>query len=63
MTNFSGVGGEMKHEPPFRLGADEPPVLPGEDKSPNPVEHLLHSLAACLTTSMICQAAMRGKNR
>jgi uncharacterized OsmC-like protein len=34
--------------------------LLGNDKAANPVEHLLHALAACLTTSMIYHAAVRG---
>jgi uncharacterized OsmC-like protein len=42
------------------LEADEPAVLLGEDSAANPVEYLLHSLAACLTTSMVYHAAARG---
>jgi uncharacterized OsmC-like protein len=34
--------------------------LGSEDKGANPVEHLLHALAACVTTSMVCHAAVRG---
>ncbi|HTS07832.1 MAG TPA: OsmC family protein, partial [Candidatus Eisenbacteria bacterium] len=40
--------------------ADEPAVLLGEDSAANPVEYLLHALAACLTTSMVYHAAARG---
>ena len=42
------------------LEADEPAVLLGRDTSANPVEHLLHALASCLTTSMVYHAAARG---
>jgi uncharacterized OsmC-like protein len=42
------------------LDADEPPILAGEDKGPNPVEHLLNALAACLTTTLVYHAAIRG---
>ena len=42
------------------LGADEPPVLLGRDSAPNPVEYLLHALAACVTTSMVYHAAAKG---
>jgi uncharacterized OsmC-like protein len=42
------------------MEADEPPILAGEDQAANPVEHLLHALASCLTTSMIAHAAVRG---
>jgi len=36
------------------------PVLVGTDAAANPVEHLLHALAACMTTSMVYHAAARG---
>ncbi|HEU4873508.1 MAG TPA: OsmC family protein [Pyrinomonadaceae bacterium] len=32
----------------------------GSDKAPNPVEYLLHPLAACVTTSMVYQATAKG---
>ena len=44
----------------FRLDADEPPALLGADRGANPVEFVLHALAACLTTSMVYHAAARG---
>jgi uncharacterized OsmC-like protein len=40
--------------------ADEPEVLLGTDRAANPVEHLLHALASCVTTSMVYHAAARG---
>ena len=45
---------------PFVFDADEPPVLLGRDAGANPVEFLLHGLAACLTTTMVYHAAARG---
>ncbi len=39
---------------------DEPPILAGNDEGANPVEHLLHALASCVTTSMVAHAAVRG---
>ena len=42
------------------MDADEPAILAGEDEGANPVEHLLHALASCLTTSMVAHAAVRG---
>lgn len=45
---------------PFVLDADEPPVLLGEDRGANPVEYVLHALAACLTTTLVYHAAARG---
>jgi uncharacterized OsmC-like protein len=57
---FHGAGREQSRPKPFVLEADEPPVLLGKDTSANPVEHLLHALASCLTTSMVYHAAARG---
>ena len=37
-----------------------PPVLAGGDQAANPVEHLLHALASCITTSIVAHAAVRG---
>ncbi len=60
ISNFYGAKQEMSHQQPFQLEADEPPVLAGYDKAPNPVEHLLNALAGCVTTSMVAHAAVRG---
>jgi uncharacterized OsmC-like protein len=57
---FYGAGQEQTRQKPFVLEADEPRVLLGKDAAANPVEHLLHALASCLTTSMIYHAAVRG---
>lgn len=58
--NFYGAGAEQIRPKPFVLEADEPPVLLGKDLAANPVEHLLHALAGCLTSSMVYHAAARG---
>jgi uncharacterized OsmC-like protein len=55
-----GAGREQSWPKPFVLKADEPPVLLGKDTAANPVEHLLHALASCLTTFMVYHAAARG---
>jgi uncharacterized OsmC-like protein len=61
IKGFYGVGQEdTTRTEPFVLDADEPPVLLGEDRGANPVEYVLHALAACLTTSMVYHAAARG---
>jgi uncharacterized OsmC-like protein len=60
VAGFYGAGRELPRQKTFVLKADEPPVLLGKDESANPVEHLLHALAACLTTSMVYHAAARG---
>lgn len=60
VTGFYGAKQEIAHKKPFELHADEPPILAGEDQGANPVEHLLNALAACVTTSMVDHAAVRG---
>lgn len=58
--NFYGAGQENAHKQDYVLHADEPPVLAGYDDAANPVEYLLHALAACVTTSLVAHAAVRG---
>ena len=58
--DFHGADQEIPHQQQFVLEADEPPVLLGNDLGANPVEHLLHALAACVTSSMVYHAAARG---
>lgn len=57
---FHSLGAEQSHQKGFELHADEPPALGGTDLGANPVEHLLNALAACVTTSMVAHAAVRG---
>ena len=61
IQDFYGVGAEDTTRPaPFIVEADEPSALLGTDLGANPVEYLLHALAACMTTSMVYHAAARG---
>ena len=60
IKDFYGVKETHKHEILFELDADEPPLLLGEGKGPNPVEHFLNALAACITTSLVYHAAAKG---
>jgi uncharacterized OsmC-like protein len=61
IQSFYGAGQEdTVRTTPFVLDADEPPVLLGTDHGANPVEYVLHALAACLTTSLVYHAAARG---
>jgi uncharacterized OsmC-like protein len=62
INSFYGAGQENYRNKPFVLDADEPPLLAGEDRGANPVEHLLNALAACMTTTMVYHAAIRGIN-
>ncbi len=45
---------------PFVYDNDEPPVLLGENRGPNPVEFVLHALAGCLTTTLVYYAGVLG---
>lgn len=60
ITDFYGAKRESAHKQQFELHADEPPLLAGNDDGANPVEHLLHALASCVTTSMVAHAAVKG---
>ena len=61
VKGFYGAGQEdTVRTEPFLLEADAPPVLLGEDHGAYPAEHVLHALAACLTTSLVYHAAARG---
>src|SRR5262245_5283861 len=59
-AGFSGANQELPHPEPFTLEAAEPAILLGKDTAANPVEHLLHALASCVTTSMVYHASARG---
>jgi uncharacterized OsmC-like protein len=61
IKGFYGAGAEdTSRSEAFQLDAAEPEVLLGANDGPNPVEYLLHSLAACLTISIAYVAAARG---
>lgn len=60
IKGFYSGGMDHEHRQEFAIDADEPPVLAGTDIGANPVEHLLSSLAACLTTTLVYHAAVRG---
>jgi uncharacterized OsmC-like protein len=60
IDGFYGAGQEHARPKSFSFSADEPPVLLGGDNGANPVEFVLHALAACLTTTMVYHAAARG---
>jgi uncharacterized OsmC-like protein len=60
VQGFYGAGQEDRSRvEAFTLDAGEPAVLLGTDTGPNPAEHLLHALAACLTTTLVYVATAR----
>jgi uncharacterized OsmC-like protein len=60
IRNFYGTQQEHARNQAFVLDADEPPILLGEDRAPNPVEYALTALAACVTSSIVYHAAAKG---
>lgn len=60
VEGFYAGGQEYQHKKAYKFQADEPTMLAGRDEAANPVEHLLNAVAACVTTSMIAHAAVRG---
>jgi uncharacterized OsmC-like protein len=61
IKDFYGVGQENTSRPkPFVYENDEPPLLLGNDRAANPVEHLLHALAGCITITFVIHATARG---
>jgi uncharacterized OsmC-like protein len=60
IQGFYGAGQEdASRAEPFVLDAGEPAILLGMNTGPNPVEYVLHALAACLTISIVYVAAAR----
>ncbi len=60
VKDFYGAQQDHDHLSPFVLDEDEPEVLLGEDKGPNPVEYLLTGLIGCLTSALVYHAAAKG---
>ncbi|MDX6687623.1 MAG: hypothetical protein QOF86_3751 [Baekduia sp.] len=61
IKSFYAAGGEdTTRSEEFVIDAGEPAILLGTDTGANPAEFLLHALAACMTTSIVCVAAARG---
>lgn len=61
IRDFYGAGQEdSSRTEPFVLVSGEPPVLLGTNQGVNPVEFLLHSLAACITTTLVMHGTARG---
>jgi uncharacterized OsmC-like protein len=60
IQGFYAAGGEdTTRGEAFEIDAGEPAILLGTDTGANPAEHVLHALAACLTTSIVYVAAAR----
>lgn len=60
VQQLTGANEVVERDQPFIIQSDEPSVLLGEDTAPNSVMSLLHSLASCLSVTIIFNAASRG---
>jgi len=60
IAGYYGVGSEQPRETSFTMDADEPRILLGFDRGANPVEFVLHAVAACVVTTTVYHAAARG---
>jgi uncharacterized OsmC-like protein len=58
--SFEGANQQHTRPVSFQYHVDEPPVLLGSDKGPNPVEFAIMALLGCLTNTMVYHAASRG---
>ena len=56
---YAGNAEDSTRKQPFTLNSDEPMIAAGRDSAPNAMEYVLHSLASCLTASLIYHAAVR----
>ncbi len=57
---YAGGGEDDTRTEAFVVDGDEPAIAAGRDSAPNPMEFLLHSLAGCLTSTMVNHAAVQG---
>ena len=57
---FGACQEDTSRDESFTLTADEPDVLLGSNNGPNPTEAVLHALAACITTTLVYHAAVKG---
>jgi uncharacterized OsmC-like protein len=61
IKEFTGAGTIRPHDGSgFQVLSGEHRVLCGQDKAPNPIEWLLHSLVGCMTTTLAYHSASRG---
>jgi uncharacterized OsmC-like protein len=57
---FAGGKEDTKRSQAMFVDADQPTFLAGGNTAPNPVEHLLHALTSCLTTTLTYHASVQG---
>ncbi|MDW5562327.1 MAG: OsmC family protein [Methanomassiliicoccus sp.] len=60
VQRYEGGNRSVVHPQPFVIHSDEPEFLLGEDSAPSSIVSLLHSLASCLSVTIVYNAAARG---
>jgi uncharacterized OsmC-like protein len=56
---FAGGREDDTRSQSFRLDADEPLLVAGNDSAPNSMEYVLHALVSCMTGTLVYHAAVR----
>ena len=57
---FAGGREDTNRKQAMFVDADQPAFLVGSSTAPNSVEHLLHALTSCLTTTLTYHASVQG---
>ncbi len=57
---FAGGGERTERTHKLVVDADQPVYLGGQNTAPNAVEHYLHALVSCLSTTIVAHASVRG---
>jgi uncharacterized OsmC-like protein len=57
---FAGGKEDTARARPFFVDTDQPAFLAGTNTAPNAVEHILHALTSCLTTTLVYHASVQG---
>lgn len=59
---FAGGRENVDRKQALTVDADQPVFLAGNNTAPNAVEHLLHALTSCLSTTLVAHASVQGIN-
>ena len=57
---FAGGSEDKSRKQALSVDADQPDFLAGKNTAPNSIEHYLHALTSCLTTTLTYHASVQG---
>lgn len=57
---YAGAKEDDSRREALTVDTDQPAFLAGKNTAPNAVEHLLHALTSCLTTTLVYHASVQG---